>query len=162
MSYKKTFNFRVFLMELMIDILLFALLCACALTLFGKTARITEENDRLQNAISVCNNAEAVFQAGDAYALMEFYEDGIMQNQTLHVGFDTEYHACSPDHATYILKVEFFHSDALLPSGDSHPSDIPHAEITFSKKDGTVIYRTQVYRYKPQTLENLMGGGEHE
>ena len=150
MNHKKTFHFRTFLTELMIDILLFSLLCACALIFFGKTAQITKKNTQLQEAMNICSNAEAIFKNGDAYALMSLYEHGIMQNNTLYAGFDDAYHSCNLDDAAYVLTVVF--------------SDLTYskAELSFSTKNGDVIYDISICRYRPQTLEEFVGGGTNE
>ncbi len=150
MSQKKEFNFRTFLTELMIDILLFSLLCACTLIFFGKTEQINRKNSALQNAMTICSNAEAVYKNRDAYALMSLYEHGLMQNDTLYAGFDKDYHSCPIDEAAYVLKVTFY--------------DLTYskAEFVFSTLEGEVIYNVSVCHYQPQTLEELIGGGANE
>ena len=107
MNRRKEFNFRTFLTELMIDILLFSLLCACALIFFGKTSQITKKNFDLQEAMNICSHAEAVYKNRDAGAVMTLYELGIVQDDILYVGFDDTYNPCTLDDAAYILRVTF-------------------------------------------------------
>ena len=55
----------IFLLEILINILLFSVLCVCSLQFFIKSYQLTDNTTTLHHAVTACNNVAAVFQSGD-------------------------------------------------------------------------------------------------
>lgn len=132
----------LFLMELLINLLLFCVLCSCSLTFFLKSHQLTEDSKTLQHAASMTSSVASLYESGDGslICLCDVYEQAELIENICYVYFDENYLPCQKEAAIYIIQAK--------PAGAA-PDSI---QITFYKKDGEAVYSIPVCHYSPHTL----------
>lgn len=131
----------MFLFEILINILLFSVLCVCSLQFFIKAYQITENTTTLHHAVTACNNVAAVFQSnnGSTKAIQQTFSKAITENERIYIYLDENYQECdSQDVAFYITVTE-------------QMSQIPSVRISFYKNGMDASYSIDVYHYQPLT-----------
>jgi len=137
----------LFLMEIMINILFFAVLVTICLQLFFKAHNLSENTTTLHHAVTACTSIAEVYQSNyDAKEVIStIYPDSIALNSTILIYFDENYQPCAE--ASGIYRAVLDHSGS------------PNANITFYvQESGEVLYSLDVSSYLPRTLETLKGG----
>ena len=141
----------LFLMEIMINILFFAVLVTICLQLFFKAHNLSEDTSVMHRAVTTCTSIAEVYQSNHDgnEVVMTVYPDAIALNSTILIYFDDAYQPCSEAMSTY---------RAVLEHGNP-----PDANITFYAQDsGEVIYSLAVSSYTPRNLDALEGGNFDE
>ena len=135
----------MFLLEILINILLFSILCVCSLQFFIKSLNLTEDTTTLHHAVTACNNAAAIYESGDG--TIEYigtaYPYSIHTENQLIIYLDDNYEECQREAHSYSV---------LISSCDK---DIPSVEITFHDADGENYYSIIAYCYQPLTPETV-------
>ena len=137
----------LFLMEIMINILFFAVLVTICLQLFFKAHNLSEDTTSLHRAVTTCTSIAEVYQSNHdgKEVIMTMYPNAIALNNTILIYFDENYLPCNETSDTY---------RAVLDHSNS-----PDAKITFYVQDsGEVLYSLEVSSYMPRTIESLKGG----
>ncbi len=141
----------LFLMEIMINILFFAVLVTICLQLFFKAHNLSENTTSLHRAVTACTSIAEVYQSNHdgKEMILTVYPDAIALNTNILIYFDENYRPCKEVSATY---------RAVLDHTAS-----PDADITFYvQRTGEVLYSLEVSSYIPRTIDALKGGLEHE
>lgn len=131
----------MFLLEILINILLFSVLCVCSLQFFIKSYQVTENTTTLHHAVTACNNVAAVYQAneGSIKAIQQTFPKSITENGEIYIYLDENYQECDSQNVAFYLTVtEQF-------------STIPSVRISFYKNGLDASYSIDVYHYKPLT-----------
>ncbi|MBQ8279794.1 MAG: hypothetical protein IJZ23_08160 [Roseburia sp.] len=138
----------LFLMEIMLNILFFAVLVTICLQLFFKAHNLSENTSALHRAITACTSIAEVYQSNPdgEEVVLTVYPDAIALNKTLLIYFDAEYKPCNAAASSYRAVLE--HDDTL------HTAIISF----YSQEDDEAIYSLSVSSYSPQTLYELTGG----
>lgn len=137
----------LFLMEIMINILFFAVLVTICLQLFFKAHNLSEDTTSLHRAVTACTSIAEVYQSNHdgKEVIMTVYPDAIALNSTILIYFDENYRPCTE--ASGIYRAVLDHSIS------------PDANITFYAQDsGEILYSLTVSSYMPRTLDVLKGG----
>lgn len=139
----------IFLLEILINILLFSVLCVCSLQFFIKSYQLTERTTTLHQAVSACNNIASLYKASDGSldAIVTTYPDAILEGGFLYIYLDENYQVCdSQDVAYYIMVTE-------------QPSTIPSICITFYKNGEAASYSMDAYHYQAITPADIEATG---
>jgi len=137
----------LFLMEIMINILFFAVLVTICLQLFFKAHNLSNDTTTLHRAVTACTSVAEVYQSNNdgKEVIMTMYPHAIALNNTILIYFDENYLPCNEASGTYRAVLDH--------------SNPPDACITFYSQDnGKVIYSLELSSYTPRTLEDLKGG----
>lgn len=137
----------LFLMEIMINILFFAVLVTICLQLFFKAHNLSENTTALHRSVTTCSSIAEVYQSNHdgKEVIMTVYPDAIALNSTILIYFDEHYRPCQESAGVYRAVLD--HSIA------------PDARITFYVQDsGEVLYSLAVSSYMPRTISTLKGG----
>ena len=131
----------IFLLEILINILLFSMLCVCSLQFFIKSYQLTQNTTLLHHAVTACNNVAAVYEAGDGSveSIQTTFENSISEDGLIFIYLDEHYQECDSQNVMYYLTVK-----ELI-------SDIDSIEITFYKNGEDATYSICAYHYQPLT-----------
>lgn len=134
----------LFLMELIIAIVFFALASSVCLQLFVKSHLLSRQTKELNTAVNLCSSAaESIHQCeGSEEVLRELMPQlTVSQEKPLLAYYDEEFQACSPGDADYILEI-------LLDTGDTMVS----AEVSLmAEASKEIIYELPVKVHLPYT-----------
>ena len=144
----------VFLLEILINILLFCILCVCSLQFFIKSYQLTNKTTNLHHAVTLCNSVAAAFQSGDGSlnAVKNVFDSSFTSGDSLYIYLDKNYQECDSRDVAYYITVSPQHTS------------IPSVEISFYENGYDSTYCIEVYHYQPLTpvIINATGGTTHE
>ena len=144
----------MFLLEILINILLFSILCVCSLQFFIKSYQLTENTTTLHHAVTACNNVAAIFQSGDGNMdnIQDAYSLSFVESGQLYIYLDENYQECDSQNVVYYMMISQQHTA------------IPSINIRFYENGEAETYSIDVYHYQPLTPKkvNANGGGSHE
>jgi len=137
----------LFLMEIMINILFFAVLVTICLQLFFKAHNLSENTTSLHRAVTACTSIAEVYQSNHdgKEVIMTVYPDAIALNSTILIYFDENYRPCSEASCTY---------RAVLDHSGSSDTNITF----YVQESGESLYSLEASSYMPRTLDALKGG----
>lgn len=141
----------LFLMEIMINILFFAVLVTICLQLFFKAHNLSEDTTALHHAVTACTSIAEVYQSNPncKEVIMMVYPDAIALDSTILIYFNESYQPCNEAESSY---------RAILDHTNSS-----NVNITFYSQDnGEILYSLMVSSYMPRTLDALEGGYSNE
>ena len=134
----------LFLMELLINLLLFCVLCGCGLMFFIKSTNMTERTTDLHNAVRITSSVASIYEStGDLNALSEIYPNGSVSEDSATLYFDEEYQPCPMEESIYTLYVT------------QKNASMKKATIALYNQKEECIYSIDAFYYKPSTLENV-------
>ena len=144
----------VFLLEILINILLFCVLCVCSLQFFIKSYQLTNKTTSLHHAVTICNSVAATFQSGNGTleSLEAVYESSFTSGDSLYIYLDKNYQECDSRDVAYYIMVSPQHTA------------IPSVNISFYENGYDATYQMDVYNYQPLTpaTKNRTGGMNNE
>jgi len=141
----------LFLMEIMINILFFAVLVTICLQLFFKAHNLSENTTALHRAVTTCTSIAEVYQSSHngQDTILTIYPDAIALNTTILIYFDENYLPCAEQFCTYRAVLDH--------------SNPPNTNIAlYQKENGELLYSLEVSSYMSRTLEELEGGNSDE
>lgn len=141
----------LFLMEIMLNILFFAVLVTICLQLFFKAHNISRHTTALHRAVTSCTSIAEVYQNNyDGWeVIMTIYPDAIALNDTILIYYNASFQPCNESASTYRAVLEH-----------SNPKD---ANITFyAQESNDILYSLTVSSYMPRTVQTLEGGIANE
>lgn len=131
MRYRRRSNASLFLMELMIVVLFFALGSSICIQVFAKAQQTGQEARELTFASREASTAAALIRSsgGDLTGLTKIWPDCEGSGAAVTVWFDEDYEPCPSGDGVYIMSV---HSTCNEGTGS--------AAITVSRKDDAAIF----------------------
>lgn len=137
----------LFLLELLLNVLLFCLLCGCSLLLFAKSHQLSDSATALQQAVRISTSIASLYESGDgslapicdAYGLDNKTDSGC----TLYL--NTAYQPCSRESA---------HASVQL----THTNDPCILQINVFDDAATCIYSIQSVYHTPLTRSGQKEG----
>ena len=150
MRYQRTKS-SMFLMEILINILLFSILCVCSLQFFMKALHLSEETTTLHHAVTACTSVASVYEAGDASmdSILEAYPHALHTVNKIIIYYDEDFIECQRDDASYYIHV----------TGNAEVSS--KISIEFYAND-EVLYGITACHYEPLTPSDLEHLGSKE
>ena len=145
MSLRRQSKSGLFLMELILNLLVFCLLCGSALLFFTKSHLLSEEATMINNAVQITSSLAGIYETDregldavvKAYPLT--YADG--NNVILY--FDNDYQPCEKEDSYYSITIS---------STDSTANSV---DICFCDRDNRPLYSIRAYQYIPATPQTL-------
>lgn len=138
----------IFLMELLLNVLLFSILVTIGLQFFIHAHTKTQKTTQLYQAVASCENAASIFQSGDgtlSSLLQTYHYSADLKNRVL-IYLDKDFNTCRKKSANYTLTVS-------LDSSDS--GNLSKITIVCSTCEGTVLYRLHASTYIQQTIQTV-------
>lgn len=131
----------MFLMEIIINVLLFSILCVCSLQFFVKANQLTEKTTTLHHAVTACSNVASVYESGtgDIDIIYDTYPYSIYIDNKLVIFYDENYTECDREHAVYYILIE--KTDSLVDK----------IHISFYQNDSESCYTVEACNYQPLT-----------
>lgn len=139
----------MFLLEILINILLFSILCVCSLQFFIKSYQLTENTTTLHHAVTACNNVAAVYQSGSVStsSIQKAFPNAIVDNGFIYIYFDENYQECDAQDVAYYITVT------------ERVTAIPSIAISFYKNGEDATYSIDVYHYEALTPADINATG---
>jgi hypothetical protein len=144
----------VFLMEIILNILLFSVLLSISLQIIMKAHTLTADTTRLHRAVTTCSNIASCFESGDGTldSILAYYSMGSSTGDHLMIYFDQNFSACKKADAVYVVSVSYVEDDATEVS-----PRLTEVEISCSM-DSKAIYTVNACHYDPLSANDWIGG----
>lgn len=153
MKRQKSSGSSLFLMEIIVNILLFAILLCVCLQFFARSHKLTQTTTSLERAVTVCSNVASIYENGngnlDCIALE--YPNCVSFDDHMVIYLDENMLECDSHNNEYTLEVAFV--DADLNSNLK--------KITIQcQKDSETLYEITVCNYRQLSVAE--GGDQNE
>ena len=148
MSRYQTSKSSLFLLEIIIDLFIFAFLCAYGLLFFVKSSNLTTQTTNLHQAATITSCVANIYEgnAGSLDAILEEYIHGKKTADGIILYFDESYIPCSEANASYLC---------IITKQDSSLSKI---QVDFCNTDATPLYSIEASCYTPLTPQSYREG----
>lgn len=95
----------LFLMEILLNILLFSVLLVVSLQFFSRTHKLTKETAQLHQAVSSCTNVASIFSSGDGTTadILAVYPYSVKLNDNVMIYLDKNFNDCKKKQAQYYI-----------------------------------------------------------
>lgn len=132
----------LFLMELLINLLLFCLLCGCGLMFFIRSFNLTNDATALHQAVGITSSVAGIYETGDGTfaPLLDVYTDAAQEDKYLCIYLNEDFNPCTKAETAYYIMVE-----QPDPTADK-------ILIDFYNSSGEVLYTISACHYTPATL----------
>ncbi len=141
----------MFLMEILINILLFSVLCVCSLQFFMKALQLTEDTTTLHHAVTACSNVASIYEASNSSMedLLSAYPNALHTANQIIIYYDENFSECQRDNAAYYIHVT------------NTQDDSSKILITFYANE-KVVYSITACHYNPLTPATVNANGNKE
>jgi hypothetical protein len=135
----------LFLLELLINLLLFSLLCGYGLMFFTKSNNLTQDTTTLHQAVRITSSIASIYESGDgSYApLCAEYEHAVLEDDVLYIYFDANFQPCDSSDYVYYTFIE------------NLKTPLNKIRISFYDIDGNLSHAIVACYYAPSTLGNV-------
>ena len=135
----------LFLMELLLNLLLFCVLCCCGLMFFIKSNHMMQSTTDLHNATRITCSIAGIYESGDGSlsSIREIYTHGAETDDGFCIYFDENYNPCTDAHKTYEVVVQ------------KTNTSLNKISIAFYNAKHELIYAIDTLCYTPSTLESV-------
>lgn len=143
----------LFLMELLINLLLFCFLCGCGLMFFIKSHNLSQDATALHNAVRITSSVAGIYETGDGTlaSISEAFEYATIEEDTLYLYLDKDYNPCAKASSTCHITVRPMESSTAAKEPEA-AGTLNKIRIDFYNMDGKVDYSIQACNYSPYTL----------
>ena len=134
----------LFLMELLLNLLLFCVLCGCGLMFFIKSNNMTQKTTDLHNAVRITASIAGIYESSDGSfaSLCDVYNDCVVSEHSATIYFDDTYAPCTSGEGVYQVIIE------------KTDSSIGKITIQFYNEKNESIYSIDAFHYTPSTLSD--------
>lgn len=142
----------IFLMEIIMNLLLFSILCVCSLQFFMKAHHLTEKTTTLHHAVTACANVASIYESGNGEMdiIYDTYPYSIHVNEQILIYLDKDYNECDREHGIYHILV------------DKLDASVNTIHICFYNEDEEMCYSIEACHYQPLTPSSVIGGTGNE
>ena len=129
------------MMELLINLLLFCVLCGCGLMFFIKSRSLAHDATALHQAVSIASSVAGVYETGDGgfTSLLEIYPLADTEDNYACIYLDKDFVPCAKENTAYYVMVNLTDTST------------GKATIGFYMGKGECIYSIPVYHYTVAT-----------
>ena len=133
----------LFLMEILLNILLFSVLLVVGLQFFGKTHTLTQKTQQLHAAVTSCSNVASIFESGDGTAadILSVYPYSVNLDNKVIVYLDKNFNDCKKGQARYYITAK------LNQSGNDPLATLTIRCRTIDQKE--LLYELKASHYTP-------------
>ena len=131
----------IFLMEIILNILLFSVLVVIGLQFFMRTHSLTRQTSELHQAVTSCESVAAVFENGDGTldALTESYHFSVDLDNRVLIYLDENFSECRKEEAHYYITVSL--ADVSTPA-------LTKATLACCNRSGEMLYTLTACHYQ--------------
>lgn len=135
----------LFLMELILNLLLFCALCGFGLLFFIKSHNLSNATTLLQQAVSITSSVASIYESGDGSftSLCHTFPTAKSENNFLYIYLDEDWNPCRETDSVYRV---------LCEKLNSTPDKI---RIDFYDSKGAVSYSIRACHHTPPTLQTI-------
>ncbi len=146
MSFRQQTKSGLFLLELLLNLLLFCLLCGCALLFFIKSHRLSEDATILHNAVQITTSLAGIYETNEngLDVIEHLYPLATTQGNKVTIYYDRFFHSCSTEEALYHV--------VISPTQDKGN----HIHIEFYNTWKELYYSITSCYYTPETLKEVV------
>lgn len=132
---------NLFLMEMIIAILFFALASAVCMQFFAKSKILSMETSAKNHAMIIAKSAASSFESGDGSltSLQTDYSHSTLEDSLLTVYYDNDWKTCSKKDARYDMQI----------TTDVKSSRLVLGTITIHDSDSSELFQLQASCYYP-------------
>lgn len=144
MSIPRPGKSRLFLLELIFMIFLFAVASSVCIQIFVKAYTLSRDSGQLTAAVNLTQSTASILETGDFLPddLINQWPDGKVQEEAFLLYLNEEWQNCAADEGVYLLNVEFTYAD------------ISEAYISISDvSEGDTIYSLKIKHYEEAVYE---------
>lgn len=133
-----------FLMELILNLLLFCLLCSSGLLFFSKSFNLTKDTTVLHQAVSMASSVASIYESsnGSFDTFKALYPCENISDEVIKMYFDEQFNYCLKEDAAYYL--------LATVSYDSYRTRC--LELIIRKTNGDPLYNLTTYHHSQATL----------
>lgn len=133
---------RLFLMELIINILLFCFLCGYGLIFFTKSDSLIDNATTLQHATSLTASVANVYASGDGSLdfIVDTYDNASIDEDTMYLYYSKDYKPCQASDSEYYIEIK------------NVSNTTNKINISFCKKYSEVLYSFVACNHQIPTL----------
>lgn len=133
----------LFLMELLLNLLLFCVLCGCGLMFFTKSKNLTDSTTSLHHAAAITSSIANIYENGDGTltAIHNEFEYAAMNDTSIYIYYDEYFNPCSKVDCEYYVLVK------------QKVTSLDKISIEFYNKKGTMTYSIMSCHFTPTILE---------
>ena len=139
----------LFLMELLLNLLLFCILCGCGLLFFIKSYNLTQDTTTLHQAVRITSSVAAIYESGDGSLtnIGRQYERPVIGEDSICIYFDETYEPCIKEAAQYYLLAHLVENldESLSAAG------LCKLDIRFYDMEDREIYSIIACNHNPST-----------
>lgn len=134
----------LFLMELLINLLLFCFLCGCGLMFYIKSDSLADNTTFLQNAAVITSSVANIYEQSDGSfsSLCKMYPLATTEGNSIYIYFDEFYHPCEKEFAASYIIAEII---------SSKPDTL---QIEFYNPKYLFSYSIRACHFSPSTLKD--------
>ena len=138
---------NAFLLEILLDILLFAILLIVILNLFIKAHRLTNQTEQLHQAVSICADIADMYQSSDGQmdAIKAHYPNCNLSDAQSIIYLNDDFTEASRDEHKYKVVVSQVDASALAFNGSA-------IEIECFDADNHSIYKLRACHYNAKEV----------
>lgn len=148
---RKSFGSRssLFLIELILSLLVFALVSTVCIRFFGASWKNRTAAREWNHIQELTVNASEILEAGDGriedFCLL--FPDGVIKDSGMDIFYDSRWASCDEEHAVYTLQLQI--------TLEKYTKTM---DVVFLDKNGNVLYQQEI-RY-PRNAEQDREGGD--
>ena len=148
MSRYQTSKSSLFLLEIIIDLFIFAFLCAYGLMFFIKSSNLTTQTTTLHQAAKITSCVANIYESseGNLDAILEEYNTGNETENGLILYFDESYVPCSETDASYLCIV------------NKQEATLSKIKVDFCDINAAPLYSIEASCYTPLTPQSYREG----
>ncbi len=141
---------NAFVLEILLDILLFAILLTVALNMLIKAHHLTNRTRELHQAVSLCSDVADLYEngSGDFSKIVEVFPQARSTDSYLTIYFDQDFLPTDQSNAAYILTSTVVDSDQLEFAGSA-------IDISFADIDANDIYCLRACHFTGVTIKEF-------
>lgn len=131
----------LFLMEILLNIVLFSVLVIIGMQFFVHTHTLTNKTRQLHLAVNSCTNVASVFEAGDGTLenILKVYPYSVNMDNKIVIYLDKNFNDCKKGQAQYYITARL--------SADS-TKQLPHLILHCRSTDQELLYELNVSHYR--------------
>lgn len=139
---------NAFVLEILLDILLFSILLTVALNMLIKAHHLTNQTKELHNAVSICSDIADIYEvgSGDFSEIQELFPEAKGTDSYITIYYDKEFKASSKENAEYILTAAIVSEDEINFAGSA-------IDIVFSDIDSNEIYTLRACHFNGLAMQ---------
>lgn len=153
----------LFLMELLINLLMFCLLCGCSLTFFLRSQNFIKNATALHQAVSISSSIASLYESGNgSFDLCnETYPQSEFIDNVWYLYLDKAYQVCEKEDSAYVLQAKYVQTLPMETETNMAPSKEHNTCVQlnfYERKDmleNESIYSIKACYHTPHTLGDL-------